>query len=265
MHRNLLPPQPSNTHLGFTLHGSGPEHVLVMHDWLGDHTNYDAILPYLDSTAFTYAFVDLRGYGLSMHLAGAVTINEIATDSFAVADHLGWRQFHLVGHSMTGMATQRMAADAPERIQSAVAICPISAAGNPLPEAAAAFFASTCDNDAAFCRLIQFVTGGLSDGWAKAKLRQNRACTAPEYRPRYLHMLTTTRFVEDVQGLETPFLIIVGSNDPGLDETAMKQTFLAWHPNAELVTLSQCGHYPMQECPPHFVQVVERFLLRHTR
>ena len=78
-------------------------------------------------------------------------------------------------------------------------------------------------------------------------------------------MLTTTRFVEDVQGLETPFLIIVGSNDPGLDETAMKQTFLAWHPNAELVTLSQCGHYPMQECPPHFVQVVERFLLRHTR
>ena len=85
MHRNLLPPQPSNTHLGFTLHGSGPEHVLVMHDWLGDHTNYDAILPYLDSTAFTYAFVDLRGYGLSMHLAGAVTINEIATDSFARA------------------------------------------------------------------------------------------------------------------------------------------------------------------------------------
>ncbi|MBR8655279.1 alpha/beta hydrolase [Achromobacter sp. Marseille-Q0513] len=265
MKHDVCSQQSLNALLGFKLHGTGPQHVLVMHDWLGDHTNYEAMLPYLDSTTFTYAFVDLRGYGLSRHLAATCTIDEIAADGFAVADHLGWNHFHLVGHSMTGMATQRMAADAPERIQSAVAVCPISAAGNRLPEEAAAFFASTCDNDDAFRRLIQFVTGGLSDGWANMKLRQNRERTVPECRSRYLRMLTTTHFVEDVQGLETPFLVIVGDKDPGLGADAMKQTFLAWHPNAELATVPNCGHYPMQECPPYFVQLVERFLSRNGR
>lgn len=126
--------------LGFKQHGSGPEHILVMHDWLGDHTNYDPTLPYLDGARFTYAFVDLRGYGRSIHLTGAYTIDEIAADCISVADHLGWRRFHVVGHSMTGMATQRIAANAPSRIKSAIAVCPISAAGNQLTHEAAAFF-----------------------------------------------------------------------------------------------------------------------------
>jgi hypothetical protein len=27
--------------------------VVVLHGWLGDHTNFDTLLPYLDGTAFT--------------------------------------------------------------------------------------------------------------------------------------------------------------------------------------------------------------------
>lgn len=147
------------TQLGFTQFGTGPERVLVLHDWLGDHTNYDAVLPYLDGNAFTYAFVDLRGYGRSQHLTGDYSIVEIARDCLGVADALGWHRFHVLGHSMTGMATQRLAANAPDRIKSAVAVCPISAAGNRLPPEAAAFFAATCENDDAFRRLVKFVTG----------------------------------------------------------------------------------------------------------
>lgn len=79
--------------LGFTQFGTGPEPVLVLHDWLGDHTNYDAVLPYLDGNAFTYAFVDLRGYGRSMHLTGDYSIDEIARDCLGVADALGWPGF----------------------------------------------------------------------------------------------------------------------------------------------------------------------------
>src|ERR1700757_1697928 len=53
----------SDITLGVTLLGQGSEHVVVLHDWNGDHTNYDSILDYLDGASFTYAFVDLRGYG----------------------------------------------------------------------------------------------------------------------------------------------------------------------------------------------------------
>src|ERR1700730_15115449 len=42
--------------ISHTLAGNGPEHVLVMLDWNGDHTNYDGLVPWLDRSAFSYAF-----------------------------------------------------------------------------------------------------------------------------------------------------------------------------------------------------------------
>jgi len=250
--------------IAYTLHGSGAEPVLVLHDWNGDHGNYDPILPYLDGAAFTYAFVDLRGYGKSRDIEGAYTVDEISRDCIAVADALGWQRFHVLGHSMTGMATQRIAADAPARVKSAIAVCPMSAAGSPAPDEALRFFETTTHDDDAFRRLIKFVSGNLSEQWVDAKLRQNRSSVSPACRAGYLRMFSRSNFVEDVRGLATPFLVVVGSHDPGIDEAAMKATFLAWHPNAELAVIPNCGHYPMQECPPYFAMLIEKFLREHS-
>ncbi|WP_157658613.1 alpha/beta fold hydrolase, partial [Burkholderia ubonensis] len=148
------------------------------------------------------------------------------------------------------------------RVTSAIAVCPVSAAGNQLSPDALAFFASTIEDDDALRRLFSFVTGGLSDGWAERKVRQSRDTVSSACRRGYLEMLVTANFVDDVRGLETPYLVIVGDKDPGLDSEAMQHTFLAWHPNAELHVISNCGHYPMQECPPYFATVIEHFLKR---
>ena len=51
------------------------------------------------------------------------------TDTAALANHLGWKKFHLAGFSMTGMVVERLAVDVPERIKSVVAVGPVSAAG----------------------------------------------------------------------------------------------------------------------------------------
>ncbi|MDR5664581.1 alpha/beta hydrolase [Burkholderia cenocepacia] len=254
----------SDAGLGYVQYGNGPIRVLVMHDWLGDHSSYDAVMPWLDGHSFSYVFVDLRGYGQSINLDGEFTVEEIATDCLMLADRLGWTHFHIVGHSMTGMVTQRIAADAPSRVISAIAVCPVSAAGNRLSPDALAFFASTMQDDDALRRLFRFVTGGLSDSWAERKARQSRDTVSPDCRARYLEMLVTADFVDDVRGLETPYLVIVGDKDPGLDAEAMAPTFLAWHPNAELHLIPNCGHYPMQECPPYFATVIEGFLKRST-
>ncbi len=250
--------------LRYRLHGKGSEHVLVMHDWNADHSSYLPTLPYLDDAAFTYAFVDLRGYGGSLDIAGEYSVREIAGDCLRVADTLGWQRFHVVGHSMTGMATQRLAVDAPERIKSAIAVCPMSAAGSNLDEQAFAFFASTTEDEAAFCRLIKFVTGGLSDQWARVKRKQFRDTVSPACRLGYLNMFARTNFAEEVRGNATPFLVLVGDKDPGLDAAAMQSTFLSWHTQAVLQVLKNSGHYPMQECPPYFAGVVEAFLRQHS-
>lgn len=250
----------SDAALGHVQYGDGPSHVLVLHDWLSDHSSYDAVMPWLDGKAFTYVFADLRGYGQSIALDGEFTIEEVAADCLKLVDHLGWGCFHIIGHSMTGMITQRIAADVPSRVVSAVAVCPVSAAGNRLSQEALAFFARTVDDDDALRRLFKFVTGGLSDVWVDHKLQQSRATVASKCRRKYLDMLVTADFVDEVRGLETPYLVIVGDKDPGLNSDAMQKTFLAWHPNAELRVLPNCGHYPMQECPPHFATVIEGFL-----
>jgi len=38
------------------------------------------------------------------------------------------------------------------------------------------------------------------------------------------------------------------------------KTASARHPNARLVTIPNCGHYPTQEYPPYFAMVIEDFL-----
>lgn len=249
--------------IGHVVIGDGPHPVLVLHDWNGDHTTWAPTFPYLDRATFTWVFVDLRGYGLSRAIAGAHTLDEIAADCLDLADRLGFARFHVVGHSMTGMATQRLAVDAPERVVGAVAICPVSAAGGGLDEAAAAFFARTIDDDDAFRRLIRFVSGGLGAGWVEVKLRQNRERVDPACRADYLEMFATANFVDEVVGDETPFRVVVGDHDPGLDAVRMRETFLAQQRHADLVVIGNCGHYPMQECPPRLVEVMEEHLRRH--
>src|SRR6218665_3910074 len=53
MKEDLRIPAAAGTTLGHVRHGHGPIHVLVLHDWLGDHSSYDALMPCLDGDAFS--------------------------------------------------------------------------------------------------------------------------------------------------------------------------------------------------------------------
>ena len=136
-HANCGCPVPpvGRTILAHDLHGTGPEKVVVLHSWMGNARSFDAVKPWLDTGAFTYAFADLRGYGRSRTFRGSFTAGEAATDALHLADHLGWRRFHVVGHSMSGLIVQRLILDewprAERRVKSAVAITPVTADGFP--------------------------------------------------------------------------------------------------------------------------------------
>src|SRR5947209_11447358 len=40
--------------------GDGPAVCVVLHEWLGDHVNWEQVLPYLDPARHTFVFMDLR-------------------------------------------------------------------------------------------------------------------------------------------------------------------------------------------------------------
>jgi 3-oxoadipate enol-lactonase len=251
--------------IGYTRLGHGDESVLMLHDWSCDHTTYDPVTPFLDGARYTYVFADLRGYGLSRQIEGKYTVEEASRDSLELAASLGWSRFHVIGHSMTGMVSQRIALDAAGRVKSAIAVCPVSAAGFPMDETTWSFFQAVTEDDAAYREMMRSLCSGvLSERWLDEKMRWNRGTTAPHSRKAYLKMWSQTNFADEVRGLPTPYLILTGEHDiEGLRADAMKDTFLAMHPNAELKVIPNSGHYPMQECPPFFATVIEEFLGRH--
>src|SRR5258708_9793458 len=101
--------------IGHFIHGQGPEGGLVVHGWFGDWRVFEPMLPALDESRFTFAFMDYRGYGMSKTQGGPFNIATIASDAAALADYLKWETFNLVGHSMGGKAALRLAADHPRR------------------------------------------------------------------------------------------------------------------------------------------------------
>lgn len=251
--------------LGHRLYGNGPEGVVLFNDWLADSTSWDPTLPYLDADAFTYALVDLRGYGESLSLTGEYTAAEAAGDTFALADHLGWERFHVVGYSMTGMVVERMGVDGEDRLKSIVAVGPVSAAGVPLSDEERRFFLDVVVDDDRCRELADRITGHrLNRRWQEVKLRLARETRTPEAARGYLDMWTRTDFSEEAAKVKAPFFIIACRFDqPKFLEEDMERTFLQWHPHAELQTID-AGHCPMQEMPVYLATIMEEFLHRHS-
>lgn len=257
--------------LGHGVYGQGREKVLVLHDWMGDSANYLPLIPYLDFEHFTYAFADVRGYGKSLQLEGDYTADEIAADAFALADSLDWTRFHVVGHSMTGMAVQRMALEdaisSTRRLKSIVAITPVAANGYPADEATKRFLWELIHERGLSEKGFSLLTGQrLTPAWGRAKTERHLQTSSAAALRGYYRMWLETDFSRSVRDarIATPMLVIGGRQDlPGFQEEHLRKTFGAWYPHVEIVIITDAGHYPMQETPVYLASLVEHFLNAH--
>ena len=249
-----------NTH---HLVGSGPHRVLVLHGWFGDAHAFAPMEPALSADEFTYAFMDYRGYGGMRDAPGAFTMDEIADDALALADHLGFAEFSLVGHSMGGMAVQRVLAKAPARVRKLVALTPVPASGVPFDEAGWSLFSGAASNADNRHAIIDYTTGNrLSKTWVRRMVDYSLAHAAQPAFAAYLRAWARTDFSGDVAGMPVPVKVIVGEHDPALTPTMMQATFLSTYPDCELEVMANAGHYPMHETPVALATSIENFLRR---
>lgn len=247
--------------IGYTTYGSGKEGVIVLEGWFGDYTVFNPVIPYLDSETFTYAFMDYRGYGKSKAIAGNHTIQEIAQDAFALADHLHWQRFHVIGHSMGGMALMRMAANNVSRIKSGVALCAVPPSGVPMDPDSDALFSGAVEKDENRSTIIHYTTGNrLTNQWVQSCVQHSRETTTQQAFADYLIAWTKTNFLEETRGIEFPLLVCPGEHDLALGPETMKKTYMEWYPQAKLEIIANAGHYPMQETPIYITTVIEKFM-----
>ena len=172
---------------------------MVLHSWMSDATSFDLVKPYLDVDTYTYVFADLRGYGQSKHLEGKYNVEEIVADAYRLANHLKWKHFHIIGHSMSGMAVQRLAIDdwtsGHRRIKSVVAITPVTADGYPADEPTRKFLWDLIHDSVLSEQGVAGLTGQrLLPKWSKLQVKRHLATSRADAMRGYYRMWMDTDF-----------------------------------------------------------------------
>ena len=109
----------SGAEINAVIGGSGPP-VLLFHGAPDSLITWRIIAPDL-AKDYTLVMCDLRGYGDSSHPADAADHSQqskrpMALDGVEVMEHLGFRQFRMVGHDRGARVGRRMALDHPDRV-----------------------------------------------------------------------------------------------------------------------------------------------------
>ncbi|MGW1680032.1 alpha/beta fold hydrolase [Saccharopolyspora sp. NPDC002376] len=241
--------------------GAGQHPVIALHGWFGSGAAWWPLHPHLDGSRFRYVFPDYRGYGERIDEPGTHTLEEAARDVLALADELGFDRFSLIGHSMGGAVMQRVLADAPQRVRAMVGISPVPASGVPFDDQGWALFTGAVEETGNRRAIIDLTTGNRLTGvWLDATVRHSLEHSDRQAFGDYLTAWAKADFHTEIQDNPVPVKVIVGEHDPALGAATMQATFQQHYPNCALDTLSNAGHYAIDETPVALATSIEQFL-----
>jgi 3-oxoadipate enol-lactonase len=247
--------------LGHEVVGTGPRHLIILNDWLCDTSTWHSARAYLDRARFSWAFADLRGYGRSRGRTGSFTLLEAATDVLELADALGWLQFCVVGHSMSTYVAMHLGQHAAERVERVVLITPGPPRGFGADDAwLANAQASTRDDSQRAENVRARFAERLSRGWGEYKCRRWLETSDAAAAASYIALYARDGLATPAAPIRAPVLAITGEQDaPTMRRDAVLANLTPLCAKLEVVGLTECGHYPMEEMPPRTVSLVERF------
>ena len=102
--------------LAYRLDGAGPP--LVMIQGVGAYGTSPNPLTKILKEHYTCLSFDNRGMGASQPAGRKLTVPQMARDTLALLDHVGWDTSHVLGHSLGGLAAMELALLAKPRVRS---------------------------------------------------------------------------------------------------------------------------------------------------
>jgi pimeloyl-ACP methyl ester carboxylesterase len=223
--------------------GGGGEPVVMVHGLSGSTRWWARNLPALARRHRLY-LVDLPGFGAMRSLRRRFVLAEAASWLSEWMRAVGLERAHLVGHSMGGYVTIRLAAGRPELVGRLVLVAPAgtttgrSMLGHLVPLLLAARYATP-----AFLPVL-----------ARDALRMG-----PATLWRAAKDLLAEDVREDLQKIEAPTLLVWGENDPLVPPT-VGELLRQEVPDSRLLVLEGAGHVPMFDRPENFDAALLAFL-----
>lgn len=248
------------------LHGGGPGASGV--------SNYSRNIAALAQN-FRVIVPDMPGYGRSTKKPDHTdTYRYIADMIRGLLDHLGIDTAHLIGNSLGGAASLRLALDTPHRVGKLVLMGPAGiGTTRGLPTAGTLSLLNyytgsgpSRDKIATFIRTYLVYEGSsvsdeLIDLRYQASIDPEVLANPILKRPNKPQTIWRSDLTRDsgLKDLQTPTLVLWGKNDK-VNKPAGGPALLTTMPNAELVITSQTGHWMQWERAELFNQLVTDFL-----
>jgi len=249
--------------IAYRVVGTGPRNVMFLHGWggAGSGHSWADVMRHLDLNGLRAILVDLRGHGLSEETTRGFTIERFTQDLLTVADAAQADEFVLVAYSMSGKWALWMSCTAPERVIGQVLVAPAPAIEVPIPDAEKERWlavARSGDRD-------------LFQDWLRA---WSKEALPPDVVDRYfddvsrtsqvtlggtLDMCTHGAFMDRLQSIKAPTLVVAGEHDPILSPAILRETVVTPISGARLVVLDS-GHEIPVELPQTLAALLGAFV-----
>lgn len=248
--------------LKYKIVGDGSENIIVMHEWIGDCTNYDTIVPFIDRKNFRWIFIDFRGYGKSKEFKGEYNLDEMCSDVKSVIKELKIDSFSLLGHSMSSLVAQRIAVDLDFLIKKLILITPILPTGIKMNDISKNKMLERVKNrDGLIEEVVESASKRYNQNWKDYRIELAHNCSTIEAKVGYMNMYLSNDITELVKDINVSVRIIVGKYDlPAFHKNSIARQMSKYYSDLEIVECNEAGHYPMIECPVFFVNQVEKFI-----
>lgn len=246
---------------------AGKRPLVLLHGIARCARNFDHLAPHFAADYHVIA-VDMRGHGDSeWDPEGAYLVEDYTRDVEALIDALGLRDIVLWGNSTGGRVAQMIGGLRPGIVSGVI----VEDVGPERPP--------NISNRRAG-RMAQEENGWASVDELFEKTKKDHALTpdavlrnfvehASKRRadgrivwkrdPAILKGFVPTELWDTVRRIEAPIIYILGGNSTIVPRETQAQLVEAL-PQAEIVTMPGLGHYPSDEQPKAFIEIVERFL-----
>jgi pimeloyl-ACP methyl ester carboxylesterase len=249
----------NHTSLRYELTGSGPSTVVLLHEMQMTLESWDGILPSLQPGRRILRY-DLRGFGLSEKIRGAVSIEDEVEDLHALLDALHIQgPVTLIGGAVGGAVALKFAATYPAQV-IAVAVTSPAAYMKPQPERVAAISGGADEPARASAdRAMDAVYPPAlrTDPARFARFRDIVLSTDPGSLVATTRMIYSTGFADVLPQIQCPTLVVATALFPR--PVASFKELADALPKGQFVVL-QTGHFASLESPELVAPVLLKFL-----